>query len=140
MPSTPETSSSESENDKYPTFKCCDVQCLKHYTNWSQNDIYKVVDVPSQTGHDMLSACTGRPHLISHKKMQEIIDFITEHYSSHILKWQNLAEKCNVKISARTVKQKMKLTDYHKCKICQKDFISSENAQKHLAFAKNCQL
>ena len=108
MPSTPETSSSESENDEYSTFKRCDVQCLKCYTNWLQNDIYKVVGMPPQTEHDMLSAhtswCTGkertgRSHLISCKKVQEMIDFITGHYSSCILKWQDLAEKCNVKTS-----------------------------------------
>jgi len=64
----------------------------------------------------------------SDEKVQEMINLITGHYSKRTLKWQKLAQQCNVVATKKTVQKAMERAGYHKCKACQKAFISPQNA------------
>ena len=66
------------------------------------------------------------------EKIEKIIDWFTEDYVACIREWENLVLKCELHYHWKTSKRAFIKVDYHECKACQREYITSQNVKKVL--------
>ena len=109
----------------------------------SQLDIFKKTGVPPRTQARHIEKgprrCgakrIGRPTTLSDSDTQKVISHITRRYSKRVLGWELLAKDLDFKISGATLRRHMAKKGYHKCKACQKSWISEDQAIRRKDFA-----
>ena len=109
----------------------------------SQLDIFKKTGVPPRTQARHIEKgprrCgakrIGRPTTLSDSDTQKVISHITKRYSKRVLGWELLAKDLDFKISGATLRRHMAKKGYHKCKACQKSWISEDQAIRRKDFA-----
>ena len=78
----------------------------------------------------------GSPKILTSSMVWEVIHSIEGRYSRRISKWQELAEELRnekgIKISWKTLKRALNAAGYHKCRACQKSWITEDNRRARL--------
>lgn len=79
---------------------------------------------------------TERPQKLNKQDWQHLIQIVTASYKGQRLKWKELSELAELKVSEKTIKQACEKKGYHKCKACRKPFISVKTRQIWRHFAR----
>ena len=79
----------------------------------------------------------GRKHKIDRDTIHKMINSMQGHYNQRIKPWNSLIEEWKLDISVSTLKRAFAAEGYHKCKACQKGYISPNNQKKREEFGKN---
>lgn len=140
----PDTSNREAEEKhEWGTPTRTRVKTLQQ-VGWTRNAIEKDTGVPERTQQSWLSQgyrrpgkkrC-GRPKKLSKRCLSAIIRHVSRSFENRKSTWQYLAEIYSDNCSASTVKPAMNSIGYYKCRACQMTWLSDDNVDKRLAFAK----
>ena len=79
----------------------------------------------------------GRKHKIDRDTVHKMISAMQGHYNERIKSWNELIEEWKLDISDRTLQRAFSKEGYHKCKACQKGYISPNNQKKREEFGLN---
>ena len=77
---------------------------------------------------------SGRKSRIDRDMIDKMIKALEGHYNRRTWKWEELTEQFGLGCSAETTKRHMNAAGYHKCRACQKSWISSDQAEKRKVF------
>ena len=126
------------------------IRVLKRYTNLSNNDIFRRTGTASRTGRRMLSKLpprptkgkgrTGRPPRVSHDTVQKMIAHVSGQNSDRVVGWEDLGKEYGFDAHKHTIQRAMERAGYKKCHACQKGYLTPENREQRLQFAKDYQL
>lgn len=142
-------SSPRSPRRNWPTPKRAEVRALRRRFPWStlnNHTIFRIAGVPERTGYRILAAESSRksrkrkehagaPTKLSDDQVQDIIEWFTGDYKARISTWREIKEEFNLDCSWQTIRRRLNAHGYHKCKACQRGYISPENVEKRLVFA-----
>lgn len=92
-----------------------------------------------QTSRRNRSTRTGRPPKITQDTLQRIIQSLEGHYSQRNKPWSQLASSFNLDCSGQTVARAMNKAGYHKCKACQKSYLTPWDKVRRVDFAESIQ-
>ena len=67
--------------------------------------------------------------------MNKIIKFLKGHYHKRIEDWETSGQSFGLDVHAKTVKRAMNRAGYHKCRACQKAWISEAQAELRYQYA-----
>ncbi len=149
--STPVFSSDPAEGSEWPTPKRTRVKQMKKL-GYTGNEIRQETGVPrstqytiyEETSHRPDKERSGRPLKMDQNTIQKMIKALQGKYNQRKKPWDLIAEeftrsapehpplKFGPPLSARIVKRYMNDADYHKCRACQKSWISEEQAKNRL--------
>ncbi|MCJ1255884.1 hypothetical protein MMC24_003702 [Lignoscripta atroalba] len=94
---------------------------------------YRIINGPSDRTIEFTK--DGRPQKLTKEKVQEIIDWFTGDYIARTTKWEDLVSEFELNCHWKTVKRALNKAGYHKCKACQRGYITPENVKKRYDFA-----
>ena len=64
-----------------------------------------------------------------------MIKAINRHYNRRVWEWEELRAHFNLDCTWQTVRSTMNKASYHKCRACQKSWISDAQAKKRVGFS-----
>lgn len=109
----------------------------------SYRDVYKDTKIPKRTQQRIKASTTARTEPREHHRRGKIDEDTTQkmirslHGSYHhrCWTWEELRKDFKLECKWTTVRTTMNAHGYHKCRACQKSWISDEQAQKRLGWS-----
>ncbi len=143
-PTTPEKPSSPLAQE-WKTPKINRVKALKDQ-GLSGQDIRRKEDVPERSQWRMISGPERRPgnrHMtnrggkpkIDRDTVDKMIRHIEGHYDRRTWEWDELRQAFKLDCVWQTVRSAMNNAGYHKCRACQKSWISADQAKRRICFS-----
>lgn len=68
---------------------------------------------------------TGRPKKLSDKKVNEIIEYLSESWEHRILNWTELRDHLELDCTPETLATRLKQRGYRRCTACQKPYLTA---------------
>lgn len=111
------------------TLRCAELQALKKYTGWSNNECFRKMGIARRTGYRMLSVDStvkkekgnaGRPPKITAQQVLDISAWLDANYDSRTSPWEDVVKEFSLSCSWATVRRTLKRSGWPKCQSCQK--------------------
>ena len=108
----------------------------------SARQIKDVTGVPERTQSRIVQQSSRRPGKkrsgrtpkITHDTIGKMIKALEGHYNHRTWTWEEATEHFSLKCSPKTIKRHMNNAGYHKCRACQKSWISGDQAERRKIF------
>jgi hypothetical protein len=75
---------------------------------------------------------TGPKHLLTDKRLNEVIEYLSEKWANRILKYNLLVTELNLDCASKTLMNRLHQRGYYRCTACQKQYLTANQVIERL--------